>query len=99
MKQRGEGSQVLGPTDFGNGTLLHELVAAGDGLRRGTEGVGTGWWDVDAARGPSVRSTRSTVRAVPRFEHALLKACPEMPEAVLPSLQELGSFSRGVCLL
>ncbi|KAF5830989.1 hypothetical protein DUNSADRAFT_13774 [Dunaliella salina] len=99
LRQRGESSQVLGPTDFGSGTLMQELLATGDGLRRGAEGVAPGLLDVDAARGPSVRSTRSTSRAVPRFEHALMRACPEMPEVVLPALQELGSFSRGACLL
>lgn len=63
-----------------------------------TEGAGPEW---GAASGAdrlllgTARSTRSAARAAPRFEHALLKACPDMEEALLPSLCELGSFSRG----
>ena len=43
--------------------------------------------------GFGTRSTRSAARATPRFEHALLKMVPDMPEALLPALLELGSFS------
>lgn len=50
-----------------------------------------GW---GAHAGGALSVGRSSRRA-PRFEHALLAACPELEEAVLPLLQQLGGFGRG----